>query len=384
MSEEKKIIKAKETSELHAPIARRLGLHSIGVELDDLCFKTLHPRKHIIIERKIKKQYGNQMKTINIIKTEIENRLKFEQINATIEGRQKQPSSIYNKMKTKSRKFSEVLDMHAFRIIVENTNACYQALGHIHSLYKPIPLKFKDYISAPKPNGYQSLHTVLIGPRNMFIEVQIRSQEMDFISEYGIAAHWHYKNTDKSLITTVESTQIDYMSRFGYKTSKAGFSIGTSYEQYENIYIAPALFVTHEEIEAEGTASANIKKMDGTYYNLDFDYGDGITVTTPHGTNILDSLSTDSFYNADTFTISSNWDSNNYKDSITLNGKTATERKLDELSEWQEEVNKKLAILQPNSALEEQWSELRELRERYVKLEKELIEKNKVWDILKD
>ena len=197
MSEEKRIQKAKETSELHAPIARRLGLHSIGVELDDLCFQTLHPRKHLIIKRKINKQYGNQKKTINLIKSEIENRLKFEQINATVEGRQKQPSSIYNKMKIKSRKFSEVLDMHAFRVVVENTNACYQALGHIHSLYKPIPLKFKDYISAPKPNGYQSLHTVLIGPRKMFIEVQIRSQEMDFISEYGIAAHWHYKNTDE-------------------------------------------------------------------------------------------------------------------------------------------------------------------------------------------
>jgi len=197
MSDEKKIQKAKETSELHAPIARRLGLHSIGVELDDLCFQILHPRKHLIIQRKIKKQYGNQKKTIALIKSEIENRLKFEQLNATVEGRQKQPSSIYNKMKIKSRKFSEVLDMHAFRVVVENTNACYQALGHIHSLYKPIPLKFKDYISAPKPNGYQSLHTVLIGPRNMFIEVQIRSQEMDFISEYGIAAHWHYKNTDE-------------------------------------------------------------------------------------------------------------------------------------------------------------------------------------------
>jgi len=197
MSDEKQIQKAKETSELHAPIARRLGLHSIGVELDDLCFRTLHPRKHLIIERKINKQYGNQRKTISLIKSEIETRLKFEGINATIEGRQKEPSSIYKKMKEKSRKFSEVLDMHAFRIVVENTNACYQALGHIHSLYKPIPLKFKDYISSPKPNGYQSLHTVLIGPRKMFIEVQIRSQEMDFISEYGIAAHWHYKNTDK-------------------------------------------------------------------------------------------------------------------------------------------------------------------------------------------
>jgi len=197
MSDEKKIQKAKETFELHAPIARRLGLHSIRVELDDLCFKTLHPRKYLIIKRKISKQYGNQKKTISLIKTEIENRLKFEGINATIEGRQKQPSSVYNKMKIKSRKFSEVLDMHAFRVVVENTNACYQALGHIHGLYKPIPLKFKDYISAPKPNGYQSIHTVLLGPRKMFIEIQIRSQEMEFISEYGIAAHWHYKNTDK-------------------------------------------------------------------------------------------------------------------------------------------------------------------------------------------
>ena len=197
MDKEKIIQKAKETSELHAPIAKRLGLHSIGVELDDICFQVLHPRKHLIIKRKIKKQYGNQKKTINLIKSEIENRLKFEQINATVEGRQKEPSSIYNKMKIKSRKFSEVLDMHAFRVIVDNTNACYQALGHIHSLYKPIPLKFKDYISAPKPNGYQSLHTVLFGPRNMFVEVQIRSQEMDFISEYGIAAHWHYKSTDE-------------------------------------------------------------------------------------------------------------------------------------------------------------------------------------------
>ena len=197
MSDEKKLQKAKETYELHAPIARRLGLHSIRVELDDLCFKTLHPRKHLIIKKKISKQYGNQKKTINLIKTEIENRLKFEGISASIEGRQKQPSSVYNKMKFKSRKFSEVLDMHAFRIVVENTNSCYQVLGHIHSLYKPIPLKFKDYISAPKPNGYQSIHTVVLGPRKMFIEVQIRSQEMEFISEYGIAAHWHYKNTDK-------------------------------------------------------------------------------------------------------------------------------------------------------------------------------------------
>jgi len=197
IDDEKKIIKAKETSELHAPIARRLGLHSIRVELDDLCFQTLHPRRYLILKRKIKKKYGNQKKTIALTQTEIENRLKIEGINGEVEGRQKQPFSVYSKMKTKSLKFSEVLDMHAFRIIVDSTSACYQALGHLHSLYKPLPQKFKDYIAAPKPNGYQSIHTVLLGPRKMFIEVQIRSQEMHFISEYGIAAHWHYKSTDK-------------------------------------------------------------------------------------------------------------------------------------------------------------------------------------------
>ena len=197
MSDEKKIQKAKETSELHAPIARRLGLHSIRVELDDLCFQTLHPRKYLILKRKIKKQYGNQKKMIALTQTEIENRLKLEGINAEVKGRQKQPFSVYHKMKTKSLKFSEVLDMHAFRVIVDSTSACYQALGQLHSLYKPLPLKFKDYIAAAKPNGYQSIHTVLLGPRKMFIEVQIRSQEMHFISEYGIAAHWHYKSTDK-------------------------------------------------------------------------------------------------------------------------------------------------------------------------------------------
>ncbi len=197
MSDEKKIQKAKETSEIHAPIARRLGLHSIRVELDDLCFQTLHPRRYLILKRKIKKQYGNQKKAIALIQNEIENRLKLEGINSVVEGRQKQPFSVYKKMKNKSLKFSEVLDMHAFRVVVDNTSACYEALGHLHSLYKPLPLKFKDYIAAPKPNGYQSIHTVLLGPRKMFIEVQIRSQEMHFISEYGIAAHWHYKSTDK-------------------------------------------------------------------------------------------------------------------------------------------------------------------------------------------
>ena len=114
-----------------------------------------------------------------------------------INGRRKQPCSIYKKMKNKRLKFSQVLDMYAFRVIVKDVTQCYQALGIIHNLYKPLPGKFKDYVALPKSNGYQSLHTVLFGPNKILVEVQIRSTDMHFVSEYGIAAHWHYKsNTD--------------------------------------------------------------------------------------------------------------------------------------------------------------------------------------------
>lgn len=187
---------AKETTEIHSPIARRLGLNSIRTELDDLCFEIIHPFIHKTLIHQIKKQCGNRKKTINHIQAEIENRLKQEGLaKAELSGRSKQAYSIYKKMKLKGLKFSEVLDMYAFRVIVQNVAQCYQALGIIHNLYKPLPGKFKDYIALPKSNGYQSLHTVLFGPNKIFIEVQIRSIDMNFIAEYGIAAHWHYKNT---------------------------------------------------------------------------------------------------------------------------------------------------------------------------------------------
>ncbi len=188
---------AKETTEIHAPIARRLGLNGIRMELDDLCFEILYPFRYQVLMRQIKKQYGNYKKTIKHIQTEIENRLQQEElVQAEITGRRKQPVSVYNKMKTKRLKFSQVLDIYAFRVVVDDVYQCYQALGVIHNLYKPLPGKFKDYIALPKSNGYQSLHTILFGPNKAFIEVQIRSQDMDFISEYGIAAHWHYKSDD--------------------------------------------------------------------------------------------------------------------------------------------------------------------------------------------
>ncbi len=195
MSREKQLRIAKETAEIHAPIARRLGLNSIRVELDNLCFEIVNPYRYKVLLSQIKKQCGNRKKIISHIQNEIENRLTQEGLSKVrITGRQKQPCSVYKKMRIKRLKFSQVLDMYAFRVIVDDVPQCYQALGVIHNLYKPLPGKFKDYVALPKSNGYQSLHTVLFGPNKIFIEVQIRSEDMHFISEYGIAAHWHYKS----------------------------------------------------------------------------------------------------------------------------------------------------------------------------------------------
>ncbi len=199
MSREKQLRIAKETAEIHAPIARRLGLNNIRVDLDNLCFEIIQPYRYKVLTRQIKKQCGNRKKIIGHIQAEIENRLKQEGLDGVkISGRQKQPCSVYNKMKLKHLKFSQVLDMYAFRVVVDDVAQCYQALGIIHNLYKPLPGKFKDYVALPKSNGYQSLHTVLFGPNKIFIEVQIRSEDMDFVSEYGIAAHWHYKSDTTS------------------------------------------------------------------------------------------------------------------------------------------------------------------------------------------
>jgi len=199
MSRDKQIRIAKETAEIHAPIARRLGLNSIRVELDNLCFEITHPYRYKVLIHQIKKQCGNRKKIINHIQKEIEARLEQEGLTQVIiTGRRKQPCSIYKKMKIKQLKFSQVLDMYAFRVVVDDVAQCYQALGIIHNLYKPLPGKFKDYVALPKSNGYQSLHTVLFGPNKIFIEVQIRSEDMHFISEYGIAAHWHYKSSSSN------------------------------------------------------------------------------------------------------------------------------------------------------------------------------------------
>ena len=199
MRRDKQLRIAKETAEIHAPIARRLGLNSIRIELDNLCFEITHPFRHRVLVSQIKKQCGNRTKVITHIQDQLNARLVQEGLpEVNISGRRKQPCSIYKKMKNKGLRFAQVLDMYAFRVIVEDVAQCYQALGIIHNLYKPLPGRFKDYVALPKSNGYQSLHTILFGPNKIFIEVQIRSEDMHFVSEYGIAAHWHYKSNSEN------------------------------------------------------------------------------------------------------------------------------------------------------------------------------------------
>ena len=187
---------AHETLEIYSPIANRLGMNTIRLELEDLGFIALYPMRYRVIDEGVKKARGNRKEIVNKIETAIKRRMRQEELAGEILGRQKHLYSIYKKMRDKKLPFSEVFDVYAFRIIVDKPDSCYRVLGVMHNLYKPVPGKFKDYIAIPKANGYQSLHTVLFGPFGIHIEVQIRTEEMNKVAEAGIAAHWLYKSGD--------------------------------------------------------------------------------------------------------------------------------------------------------------------------------------------
>jgi RelA/SpoT family (p)ppGpp synthetase len=184
---------ARETLEIYAPIANRLGIHAVKTELEELGFKILYPGRHRIIEKAVKKARGNQKQFIGKITDNLEAALTKGQIKGRIEGREKHLYSIYQKMRHKRVQLAEIVDVFGFRIIVDSIDTCYRVLGLVHSLYRPMPGRFKDYIAIPRVNGYQSLHTTLFGPNGMPIEVQIRTEEMHRIADAGIAAHWQYK-----------------------------------------------------------------------------------------------------------------------------------------------------------------------------------------------
>ncbi|SDK73208.1 GTP pyrophosphokinase [Methylophilus rhizosphaerae] len=197
---------ARETVEIYAPIANRLGLNPIYRELEDLSFKYLYPNRYHVIDKAIRTARGNRKEVISKILEAIQNQLTQYQIEFDVQGREKHLYSIYRKMTEKSMKLSQIGDIYGFRVIVKDTAACYLALGALHALYKPIPGRFKDYIAIPKANGYQSLHTTLFGPFGTPIEVQIRSQEMHNIADAGVAAHWLYKTTDAHLTSLQQQT----------------------------------------------------------------------------------------------------------------------------------------------------------------------------------
>ncbi|WP_366517471.1 bifunctional (p)ppGpp synthetase/guanosine-3',5'-bis(diphosphate) 3'-pyrophosphohydrolase [uncultured Methylophaga sp.] len=189
---------AHETLDIYAPIAQRLGMNLMRCELEDLGFHVLYPIRYRVLQGAVRKARGNRKEIVSQITASILNRMEQEGLTADIQGREKNLYSLYKKMVSKQLSFSEVMDVYAFRIIVDDVDACYRMLGVVHNLYKPVQGKFKDYIAIPKANGYQSLHTVLFGPYGVPIEVQIRSRDMDHMAEAGVAAHWLYKTGESS------------------------------------------------------------------------------------------------------------------------------------------------------------------------------------------
>tara|TARA_B100000959_G_scaffold67560_1_gene71628 strand:- start:303 stop:2462 length:2160 start_codon:yes stop_codon:yes gene_type:complete len=195
----------KETLEIFAPIALRLGIHSLNIELEDLAFEAIYPLRYKIIKNEIKKSSGNRTELMGKIGKVLSQKLKNENLSSDVIAREKHVHGIYKKMKQREIKFSEINDIFGVRVICSSTDDCYRSLGVIHNLYTPVPGRFKDYIAIPKSNGYQSLHTSILGPHGLPIEIQIRTQEMDILAQSGIASHWFYKT--KSLPSLKHYTQ---------------------------------------------------------------------------------------------------------------------------------------------------------------------------------
>ncbi|WP_347988807.1 bifunctional (p)ppGpp synthetase/guanosine-3',5'-bis(diphosphate) 3'-pyrophosphohydrolase [Methylomonas sp. AM2-LC] len=208
-SEKKRRI-AKETLEIYAPIANRLGMNEIRHQLESLGFKAMYPNRFSVISNAVRKSRGNRKEIVDTIQNSIDLRLKETGLDCSVAGREKNIASIYQKMLHKKISFSDVFDVYAFRIYCQQVDDCYRALGCVHNLFKPIPGRFKDYIALPKANGYQSLHTILIGPYGVPIEIQIRTHEMHRMSESGIAAHWLYKS-DKDKSETIQARANEWL-----------------------------------------------------------------------------------------------------------------------------------------------------------------------------
>jgi len=223
---------AGETLDIYAPIAMRLGMNEVRMEFEDLGLKALYPMRARRLEAARKAASGNRKQLVDQIKDQLTQTLAREGLAATVIGREKHLFSIYSKMKAKRKSFSEVMDIFAFRLIVDSVDDCYRALGMVHSLYKPVPGEFKDYIAIPKANGYQSLHTVLKGMHGVPIEIQIRTHEMEDMANNGIAAHWLYK-TEEAGVSISHTRAREWVQGLLEMQQRAGDSL----EFIENVKI---------------------------------------------------------------------------------------------------------------------------------------------------
>lgn len=224
---------ARETLEIYAPIANRLGMHGMRIELEDLGFSALYPMRYRVLKAVVKKARGNRKEILSVIKKSLLDVLARENMPAShLSGREKHLYSIYKKMQSKRIPFSEIMDVYAFRVTVDTVDSCYRILGAVHNLYKPVPERFKDYIAIPKSNGYQSLHTTLFGPYGVPIEIQIRTEDMNAMAESGIASHWWYK-TNESLVNRAHIRAQEWLKNL----LEMQQSTGNSLEFIENVKI---------------------------------------------------------------------------------------------------------------------------------------------------
>ena len=220
---------ARETLEIYSPLAHRLGIHHLKTELEELGFEALYPNRYRVIKEVVKAARGNRKEMIQKILSEIEGRLTEAGIECHVNGREKHLYSIYRKMHLKEQRFHSIMDIYAFRVIVKDVDTCYRVLGQAHSLYTPRPGRVKDYIAIPKANGYQSLHTSLIGPHGVPVEVQIRTEDMDQMAEMGVAAHWAYKEGESSTTAQIRA------QRWMQSLLELQQSAGSSFEFIESV-----------------------------------------------------------------------------------------------------------------------------------------------------
>lgn len=199
---DKRVRIAKETLEVFVPIANRLGISDIRAELEELCMASIYPMRYRVLKAAVTRARNNRKEVVSNILEAIKARLKESHIEAKVLGREKRLYSIYRKMVKKELQFREIMDVYGFRIILKDVDTCYRVLGQMHNLFKPRPNGFKDYIAIPKLNGYQSLHTSLVGPHGVPIEIQIRTEFMDQMAARGVAAHWAYKENGSQAVST--------------------------------------------------------------------------------------------------------------------------------------------------------------------------------------